>query len=65
MASVAGKQIALGHAQWRKPELRARWDATHASAVEGAGAAITAWAAEELNRVLVKELSEGENLYQC
>ena len=42
LASVADKGAAKGQGQWRKSELKARWDATHGSAVEGAGAAISA-----------------------
>ena len=49
-----------GRAQWLNPDLVARWDATRASAVEGADAAIPVWIAAECNRALCGELTEEE-----
>ena len=40
--------------------MEAHWDPTHASKVEGVNATISAWNAEECNRVLGQELTEAE-----
>ena len=42
LAFFAGEEEAEEHAQWRSPDLSARRSATHASALEGAGATISA-----------------------
>ena len=60
---VADAQIAGKSADWWGPQLRARWDATHASAARRVGAAICAWAAEESSRVLRKKLSREAKLH--
>ena len=57
LASVADKEVARGHTQWWRPELKSRLDAAQSSAVEGVGAAISAWVAEKRNHVLGQELS--------
>ena len=49
---AADKEGVEGHAQRRNPDLKARWADTHASAVEIADAAFSAWTAVECNRVL-------------
>ena len=56
LASVVDREAAEEHAQWRNPELKAHWVVTHASRVEGGGAAISAWAAEESKRALGRGL---------
>ena len=65
LASVADKEIAEEHAQWRHPDLEARRAATHDSAVEGVDAATSAWAAEERNRNSGQELSEAEGKWHA
>ena len=60
LAFVAFKAVAEGRAQWRNPELKARWGATHTSAAEGEEVAIFAWIAGERNLVLGQELTEEE-----
>ena len=50
--------MASRHAQWRNPDLRARWGAARAPAVEGVGAAISVWIAGEGNRVFGQEPTE-------
>ena len=55
----ADKEVAKEGAQWRRPELKARWGAAHASAREGVDAAMPEWIVEECNRVLVQGLTEG------
>ena len=47
LAVVVGKEVGKRHAPWRNHDLMARWDATHAAAVDGADAAISAWSSEE------------------
>ena len=49
VAFVAEKEVAKEHAQWWSPDLRSRLDATQSSAVDSA---ISAWVAEDGNRVL-------------
>ena len=49
------------HAQWRKPNLKARRDATNASVVKGVDAGISAWIAEAGNRVSGQELTGEED----
>ena len=57
-------EVEKGHNQWRNPELRARGGATRPSVLEGVEAAISAWVAEECNRVLGQDLAEeGEELH--
>ena len=34
LALVAEKEVVTGHAQWRNPDLKARWGAIHAPGVE-------------------------------
>ena len=57
LASVADKEVARGHAQWWRLELKSRLDATQSSVAGGVGAAISAWVAKERNRVSGQELS--------
>ena len=51
-ALVAGKEVVNKRAQSRNWGLRPQVDASRSSAVETVEAAITAWAADECNRVL-------------
>ena len=60
VASVADLQVVKEHAQWRNPELKPQVDATQSSVVEGVDGAVSAWVAEECNRVLSRESSSGE-----
>ena len=48
------------HARWRDPEGEADWDANHASQVEAADAAISAWTAAARSRALDQKLSEDD-----
>ena len=57
-APVVEKEVVKEAAQWRNPELAARWEATDASAAEGVGAATPAWTAEECSRFSGQELTE-------
>ena len=50
-ASVAGKEVVREHAQWRNSDLKSRWAAAHASAVDGVDAAVSARIAQDRNRV--------------
>ena len=54
------EEAALEHTQWWKPDSKARWGTTHASAVEGVDAAISARIAGKYNRVLGQKLTEEE-----
>ena len=58
LAFAAAEAVAKEHTQWRDPELKARWDATHASPVEGVDVAISAWTPAGRNRVWGRELSD-------
>ena len=51
LAFVKGKEIVKGHAPWRGPEMKARWDATHAFPAEGVDAAISAQPAKKSSLV--------------
>ena len=42
LAFTVNKDIVKDHAQLRNPEMKAHWDATHAFAVDGVSAAISA-----------------------
>ena len=42
LAFVLDKEVAMEHAHWWNPALKARWNATHASAAGGVDAAISA-----------------------
>ena len=44
---IADREIVEDNPQWWEPGMKARWGATHASAVEGVGAAISARTAAE------------------
>ena len=57
---VVDKEVAEGHAQCLAPDLKARWDATHASAAAGVRAQISERIAQECNPVQRQELSEEE-----
>ena len=48
---VVDRGVAKEHAQWRNPELEPQVEASRTSAVEGVAAAISAWVADECNRV--------------
>ena len=50
-ACAAYKKVAKEHAQWRSPDLKARWDVTHVSPAEWADAALSARTAWESSRV--------------
>ena len=58
-AVIADKEIMKEYAQWESPELQLRVGATRSSVVEGVDAAISARVAEECNRILGQELSDG------
>ena len=60
LALIAEQEVVKGHVQSRNPDPKARRNATHASAVEGAGAAISAWDAEECNPVSGQNLTGAE-----
>ena len=57
---VAEKEVARERAQGQNPDLKARWEATHATAAKGAGDATSAWIAGECNRVFGQELPRKE-----
>ena len=59
-AVLADEAVAKEHAQSWEPEMKARSDFTCASRVEGANAAISAWAAVERRTVVGQELAEEE-----
>ena len=59
-ALVAEKEVATEHAQRRNPDLKALWGDIHASGVEGADAATSAWIAGQCNRVLGQALAQEE-----
>ena len=69
LACVAEKEVVEEHAQWRNPDLDARWTATRApgrgwmrAGAKRVDSAISAWVAEEFNRALGQELTgEGES----
>ena len=56
-ASDAENEAVRERARWRTSELKAQVDTSRATAVEGVEAAISAWVADECNRVLGQELS--------
>ena len=57
---IVDKEVAGGNAQCRGPEMKAHWDATHASPSEGVGSAISARAATQRNEALGHEPSAEE-----
>ena len=59
-AFVSAKEVVKGHARRRHPELESRLDATRTSVLAGVDVAISAWVAEECNRVLGQEVTEEE-----
>ena len=60
LASVAEREVVTDHVPWRDPCSGTRWDATLASAAEGADAATPARIAVECNRASGQELTEEE-----
>ena len=48
------------HAQWRSPALKPQVEALQSSVVKGVDGAISAWVADECNRVSGQDLSPGE-----
>ena len=58
LALDADTGVAKEHALSRYPDLKARWDATHASLAERVDAATSAWIAGERDRVSGQELTE-------
>ena len=64
MAAVASKGVEEEHGQCWNPALKPHVDASRPSAVGSAEAAISAWVAEERNRVSGHELS-GEEAKFC
>ena len=59
-AFVFEKETAKERAQRWGRELKAHWDATEASPLEGADSAISAWAADQCNKALGPEPLAGE-----
>ena len=60
------KEIVVEGAKYWAPSVKARRDATYASAVEGVDAAISAWTAGGRGRVSGQESMEEEgNLFWC
>ena len=56
--------VIQAHAQWWTPVLKSKLEATPAAAVEGADGAISAWVADERNRILGQELTpEDEEMH--
>ena len=51
---------AQAHAQWWSPDLKSKMEASPSDAVEGVDGAISAWVADECNRVLGQELPQEE-----
>ena len=51
---------AQAHAEWRPPHLKPKMEASPSEVVEGVDGAISAWAADECNRALRRELSSEE-----
>ena len=62
-ASVADKEVAGEHPQGGNPDRKERRDPNHASAAEGQDAAISAWIAEERNRISGRELGGEEGKF--
>ena len=58
-AFVAEEGVAMEHTQRQAPDFKSRRNATHASAVEGVGAANPASKAEKCNRASGQEFPEG------
>ena len=60
------KEVAKEHAQWWQPEVqakidtRARMDPGASFLVDVGGPALSAWVAEECNRILGQELTDSE-----
>ena len=57
--------VVQAHAQWWSPDLKSKMEAGPSDAVEGADGAISAWVADECNRVLGKELPQEEEKRQA
>ena len=53
--------VVQAHAQWWPPDLKPKMEASPSEAVEGVDGAISAWVADECNRVLGQELSQEED----
>ena len=52
--------VAQAHAQWWPPDLKPKVGVNPSAAVDGVDGAISAWVADECNRVLGQELSQEE-----
>ena len=63
LASVSHEEVAKEDDPWRTAELKPQADASRSSAVEAAGAAISACVADEWNRASGQEFPEGGNRY--
>ena len=55
LACVADEEVVMGHAQWGKRDLKARWNATRSSALEGEDAATSPRIADGCDRVSGQE----------
>ena len=51
---------AQAHAQWRSPDLKPKLEVNPSAAADGVDGAISAWVADECNRVLRQELPQEE-----
>ena len=59
--TIAGYiSVVQEHAQWWNPELKPKMEALQSSVVEGVDGAVSAWVADECNRVLRQELLPDE-----
>ena len=61
-AFAADKEVVNEHARWWNSELKSQVEASRSSAVGGVEAAISAWVADDCNRVLGQVLSEQEGV---
>ena len=60
IALAVDLEVVKGHAQCWNPELKPQVDVHQSSVAEGVDGAISAWVADERNRVLRQELSPEE-----
>ena len=52
--------VAHAHAQWWSPDLKPKMEASPSAAAEGVDGAISAWVADECDRILNQELTPEE-----
>ena len=54
-ALVEDRRVVQEHAQWWSPPTKPQVGAVHSSAAEGVDGAVSAWVADECNRVMGQE----------